>query len=84
MSELEIKVVLPEDLAREAKDRGLLTSEVIESLLRSEIRRRRVDKLFEAVDRLSAIDIPPLTDAEVQAEIRAARDEKRAPHASGG
>jgi hypothetical protein len=37
-----LKVTLPDSLAREAESIGLLRSEVIEHLLREEIRRRRV------------------------------------------
>jgi hypothetical protein len=81
---MEIKINLPEDLAREAEDSGLLTSEVIESLLRSEIRRRRVDRLFEAAGRPASSNSPPLTAAEVEAEIQAVREKKRTPHARGG
>jgi hypothetical protein len=72
---------LPEALAREAEANGLLAPEAIERLLREELRRRRVNSLFEAADRLAALDAPPLTDAEVQAEIEAVRTERRTSHA---
>lgn len=74
MSALELKLDLPDKLAREAS--GLLTPEAIESLLRAEIRRRRVNKLFDAADRLLALDTP-LTEAEVEAEIAAVREARR-------
>ncbi len=77
MTRLELKLALPDNLAREAEAAGLLTLEAIERLLREEVRRRRVDRLFEAADRLAALDIPTLTEAEVEAEIRAARAERR-------
>jgi hypothetical protein len=51
--------------------------------LRDEIRRRRVGDLFAAADRLAALPERPLTDAEVVAEIEAARAERRARHAPG-
>ncbi len=51
---------------------ALLKPEAIESLLREEIRRRRVNSLFEAADRLAALD-GPLTETEVEAEIAAVR-----------
>ena len=69
----ELKVVLPDRLAREAEANGLLTPAAIEALLRDELRRRRVNRLFTAADRLASIDTPPLTEAEVEAEISAAR-----------
>jgi hypothetical protein len=72
----EIILTLPDNLAREAKESGLLKPEFIASMLRAEIRRRRVNKLFAAADRLADLDEPP-TDEEIAAEIAAAREEKR-------
>jgi hypothetical protein len=73
----ELKVTLPDGLAREAEASGLLTPEAIEALLREEIRRRRVNRLFDAADRLADLDAPPLTEAEVEAEIEAVRRSRR-------
>ncbi len=78
----ELKVSLPDGLAREAEANGLLTSESIESLLREELRRRRVDSLFTAVDHLANLEAPALTDAEVESEIIAARQSRRTRDAS--
>jgi post-segregation antitoxin (ccd killing protein) len=78
----ELKLTLPDNLAREAEASGLLTPEAIESLLREEIRRRRVNQLFEAADRLANLDMPPLTETEVEAEIEAARQSRRTSDAS--
>lgn len=75
----EPKVNLPDELAREAQANGLLTPESIESLLREELKRLRVSGLFAAADRLATLDTPPLTEAEVEAEIVAARQSRRAP-----
>jgi len=79
--EVEIKLSLPESVAQEAEARGLLKPESLESLLREEIRRRRVDRLFESADRLAAVPLPPLTESEVEAEIQAVRSERRASNA---
>lgn len=78
----EFKLVLPDRLAREAEANGLLTPEAIEALLRDELRRRRINRLFSAADRLATIDTPPLSEAEVEAEISAARQSRRTPDAS--
>lgn len=83
MTMQELKVTLPEDLAREAETMGLLKPEALERLLRQELRRRRAAELFEAADRLAALHLPPLTEAEVEAEIQAARRERRVPDARG-
>jgi hypothetical protein len=79
--ELELKLKLPDSLAREAEASGLLTPQELEALLREEMQRRRVSQLFDSADRLVAL--PTLTEAEVEAEIQAARAERRAARASG-
>jgi len=79
----EVTVTLPESVAREAEAAGLLQSEVLERLLREEIRRRRLEQLFTAANRLAALDLPPLTGAEVEAEIQAVRTQRRAADARG-
>jgi len=72
----EILLTLPDNLVREAEANGLLKPEFIASLLRTEIRRRRVNKLFTAADRLADLD-EPITDAEIETEIAASRRERR-------
>ncbi len=72
----EITLTLPDNLAREAKASGLLKPEFIASMLRAELRRRRVNKMFAAADRLADLD-EPITEEEIAAEIAAAREEKR-------
>lgn len=79
--QLELTLTLPASLAREAEAQGLLTSSILEALLRAEVRRRRVAHLFEAADQLAALPLSPLTEAEVEAEIDAARADKRAARA---
>lgn len=68
----DVTVTLPDALAREALENGLLKPELIASLLRAEIRRRRINRLSAAADRVSAVD-QPLSDDDVKAEIEAAR-----------
>lgn len=72
----EIVLNLPDNLAKEAQANGLLKPEFIASMLRAEIRRRRVNKLFAAADRLADLG-EPITDAEIAEEMAAARKEKR-------
>ena len=79
---LELKITLSEALAQEARKRGLLESAAVERMLRAELKRSRVDQLFAAADRLAAQASPPLSDGEVEAEIQAARAERRAMDAS--
>jgi hypothetical protein len=84
MTTREITLTLPNSLAEEAEAGGLLRSDVVERLLREEIRRRQVAGMFAAADRVAATGEPPLTADELAEEIRAARSERRARHARGG
>jgi hypothetical protein len=77
----EVVLILPDTLAREAEANGLLKPESMAAMLRAEIRRRQVNKLFAAADRLADLDQPP-TEAEVEAEIAAARKERHSSDAS--
>ena len=74
----EVTVNLPDSLAKEASKVGLLKPEAIEKLLREEIRRRSVNELFGAMDRMAAVEGPPMTEEEIQAEIDAVRAARRA------
>jgi hypothetical protein len=80
--EIEIRLNLPDTMVREAEAWGLLKPDSLEAMLRDELRRRRVDHLFEAADRLAAIPESPLTEQEIEAEIQAARTSRR-EHAGG-
>lgn len=80
--ELDVTLTLPDAVAREAEARGLLTSETIEALITAEIRRRRVEQLFVAADRLADLPSDSTTEAEIEAEIQAVRAERRTAHAS--
>lgn len=73
MIQLELKLTLPDALAQEAERAGLLTPRALEEMLREHVRRRRVDDLFAAMDRLANVKLPALTQAEVEIEIAAAR-----------
>ena len=79
---LELKLDLSEALAREARSKGLLESPAVERMLRAELKRGRVDQLFAAADRLAAQAAPPMTEAEVEAEIQAVRAQRRTMDAS--
>ncbi len=72
----EIVLTLPDKLASEAKEFGLLAPEFVASLFRAELRRRRVNKLFSAADRLADLD-EPISEDDVAEEIATVRREKR-------
>ena len=63
---------------RKPSQAGLLTSESLVALLKREVRQRRINNLFAAIDRLDPKNIDILDIDEIAAEIAAARVE-RAP-----
>jgi hypothetical protein len=73
MVTVDFKLSLPEKVRKEAEKAGLLSPKAIERLLREEIRRRRIDGLFAAADRLAGLDFPAMSDDEIEQEIRHAR-----------
>lgn len=79
MATLEIN--LPDSLAKEAEQAGLLTSEAIEKLMREAIRRRALVELKEAMECMAAVEGPVMTPQEIEEEIDAARAERRAREA---
>jgi hypothetical protein len=70
-----ITVSLPDDLAQQARSAGLLKPESLEALLREAMKKRQVDQLFTTMGKLAALE-PALTEAEIDAEIAAARAER--------
>ena len=73
MTTLEIKLSLPDALAKEAQQAGLLAPAELERLVREALRVRRVERLCKAREKLSAEPLPPMTPEEIQAEIDAYR-----------
>lgn len=69
MTTLEVKLNLPDNLANEARQAGLLTPEELERLLREALRTRRVERLTAVRETLAANRLPPMTSEEIQAEI---------------
>jgi hypothetical protein len=75
MTELVVK--LPDELARQAREAGLLSDAAIQKLLEDAVRRQAGLRLRTVMDQLHAANIPPMTDEEIQAEVDAVRAERR-------
>ncbi len=74
-----VQITLPDQLAQEAQRAGLLSPARIEKLLREQLKTQNVDDLFEAMDRMAAVDEPiAMSPEEVAEEIEAMRAERRA------
>jgi post-segregation antitoxin (ccd killing protein) len=71
-----IEITLPDALAEEAKGAGFLSSEAIEDLLRCKLASDRLKRLQQARIRLSARPEEAMTQEEIQAEIKAYRQEQ--------
>ena len=77
MKTVTLTLKLPGELAAEAGEVGLLTSESLTALLRREVQQRRVDNLITAIDRLDREETDTLGIEEIAAEIAASRAERR-------
>ncbi len=74
----KIQIELPDATAQAARDAGLLTSEALERLLNDAIKRKQVaDSLLSIADRVAAAGIPPMSMEEINAEVKAARAERK-------
>ena len=73
----ELKVILPDSLARDARKAGLLTQKAIEELLRDAMRRRAARAFLSNAQQVAKAKIAPMSEAEIQAEIDAARKARR-------
>jgi len=70
-----LTVELPDQLVDEARDAGLLS---LETLLREQQKKRGIDELFAASERLAATpEEPMMTLEEIHAEVDAVRAEHR-------
>ena len=77
-----IQLDLPDALLREAKASGLLESEPLGDLLATELRRRKAaTELKQVLDGIRAQPGEPMSEDEIQAEVMAARRERRAREA---
>jgi hypothetical protein len=72
----EVVITLSDEIAKRAKEAGLLERETLELVLKGAMREKSLDRLFTTMDRLERLT-PALTEAEIAAEIEAARRERR-------
>jgi hypothetical protein len=74
----KIQIELPEATAEAARDAGLLTPQALDRLLTDAIRRRQAaDSLLAIAGRVAETGIEPMSMEEIDAEVKAARAERR-------
>ena len=72
-----VQITLPDALAQEAANAGLLAPEKIERMLRDRLRQERIERMKAARATLAADPLAPMTPEEISAEIEAYRSEQR-------
>lgn len=83
MTTVELTLNLPDSLALEATAAGLLSAEGIERLVRQALRKEAGRRLLEIGQRLGEADGPAISEAELEAELKAVRAELRVARARG-
>jgi hypothetical protein len=77
-----IEIELPDATVQAARAAGLLTPKTLARLLDAAIRRRQAaDSLLSVADRVSEAGVPPMSMDEINAEMKAARADRRARQA---
>ncbi|MBK9132774.1 MAG: hypothetical protein IPM15_00025 [Betaproteobacteria bacterium] len=80
-----IQIELPDATAQAARAAGLLTPQALERLLNDALERQRAaDLLLSIADRVAAAGIAPMSMEEINAEVKAARAERRQRRAASG
>ena len=73
-----IQIELPDATARAARDAGLLTPPALDRLLTEALKRQQAaDSLLSIANRVAAAGIEPMSMDEINAEVKAARAERR-------
>ena len=73
-----IQIELPEATAQAARAAGLLTPQALDRLLTDALRRQEAaDSLLSIADRVADAGIAPMSMEEINAEVKAARAERR-------
>ena len=73
-----IQIELPDATAQAARAAGLLTPQALDRLLNDALARKQAaDALLSVADRVAAAGIEPMSMEEINAEVKAARAERR-------
>ena len=84
MTTLEVRLGLPDRLARDALAAGLLTPKALSQLLKDAMRRRAAQSLTAGAARATDSGSKPLSLKRIQAEVNSVRQHRRSAKASTG
>jgi hypothetical protein len=74
----KIEIELPEATAAAARHAGLLTPQALDRLLTDAVKRQQAaDSLLSIAERVQAAGIEPMSMAEINAEVKVYRAERR-------
>lgn len=76
MTTLELTLNLPDELAQQAKNAGLLTPDAIEALLREQLKQQTGEQLRALWARMPPEELTPEIEQEIAAEVRSVRAER--------
>lgn len=77
MTTLEVKLDLPDRLAREALAAGLLTPKALREMVKDAMQRRAAQALLAGAQCASATGSKPMSMKEIQAEVNTVRRERK-------
>lgn len=77
MSTRELKLDLPERLAKDAEAAGLLTPKAMTRLLKEEMRRQAAQQLLAGAAHATTVGSRPRSLRQLQAEVEAVREATR-------
>ena len=83
MTTLDVKLNLPDQIAQEAQRAGLPSGQAISRLIEEAVRREAGKRLLDAMQRLRAANVPPLSEEEIAEEVKAVRAARKAGGATG-
>ena len=73
-----IQIELPDAMAQAAREAGLLTPQALERLLNDALKRKQAaDSLLSIADRVAAAGVEPMSIDEINAEVKAARADRK-------
>ena len=75
-----VQIELPDQLAQQARNAGLLSPRKMEAMLRAQLRREALEGLRELHDRLPRQELTPEAEQQIDEAVAEVRAERRRRH----